>query len=177
MSRLLGVDEGTVRTVLSSWGPGKFDAELFLDGKAFRPDGKSAATLIPAAFGLRGVNLHTWTGWGSLTQWNAFVANLEMHGKGNYTDARLDDASRFPVAARARHKARGGELPLARPRPIDRVMLHGRLSQGAASEWLTRSPDCRKSGAQSPAQVRAARKSSWPRHLGSSIHALPRRKP
>src|SRR5712664_840835 len=82
--------------------PGKFDAELFLDGKAFRPDGKSAATLIPAAFGLRGVNLHTWTGWGSLTQWNAFVANLEMHGKGSYTDARLDDANRFPVAARAR---------------------------------------------------------------------------
>src|SRR5215216_2878284 len=61
---LLGVDEATVRTVLQSWGPGKFDAELFLDGKAFRPDGKSAATLLPPAFGLAGVNLHTWTGWG-----------------------------------------------------------------------------------------------------------------
>jgi hypothetical protein len=32
------------------WGPGKFDAELILDGKAFRPDGKSAATLIPPDF-------------------------------------------------------------------------------------------------------------------------------
>ena len=51
---LLGVDEATVRAVLQSWGPGKFDAELFLDGKAFRPDGKSAATLIPPAFGLAG---------------------------------------------------------------------------------------------------------------------------
>ena len=50
-----------------SWGPGKFDAELILDGKAFRPDGKSAATLIPPAFGLAGVNLHTYTGWGSVT--------------------------------------------------------------------------------------------------------------
>jgi hypothetical protein len=48
----LQVDEATVRTVLQSWGPGKFDAALLLDGKAFRPDGKSAATLIPAAFGL-----------------------------------------------------------------------------------------------------------------------------
>ena len=48
-----------MRTVLRSWGPGKFDAELFLDGKAFRPDGKTAATLIPPAFGLAGVNLHT----------------------------------------------------------------------------------------------------------------------
>jgi hypothetical protein len=59
---LLGVDEATVRTVLRSWGPGKFDAELILDGKAFRPDGKPAATLLPPAFGLAGVNLHTWTG-------------------------------------------------------------------------------------------------------------------
>lgn len=98
---LLGVDEATVRAVLASWGPGKFDAELFLDGKAFQPDGRSAATLIPPAFGLAGVNLHTWTGWGSVTYWNAFVANLEMHGKGTFYDPRLDDAVRFPVAARA----------------------------------------------------------------------------
>src|SRR6185436_13446107 len=98
---LLGVDEATVRTVLQSWGPGKFDAELFLDGKAFRPDGKSAATLIPPAFGLAGVNLHTWTGWGSVTHWNAFVANLEMHGQGTFYDPRLNDATKFPIAARA----------------------------------------------------------------------------
>ena len=66
-ANLLGVDEATVRAVLNSWGPGKFDAALSLDGKAFRPDGKSAATLIPPAYGLAGVNLHTWTGWGSVT--------------------------------------------------------------------------------------------------------------
>jgi mono/diheme cytochrome c family protein len=99
-AELLGVDEQTVRTVLLSWGPGKFDAELVLDGKAFRPDGKSAATLIPPAFGLAGVNLATWTGWGSVTHWNAFVSNLEMHGNGTFYDPRLDDADRFPIAAR-----------------------------------------------------------------------------
>ena len=98
---LLGVDDATTRKVLASWGPGKFDAELFLDGKAFQPDGRSAATLIPPAFGLAGVNLHTYTGWGSITYWNAFVANLEMHGKGNFTDSRLNDPVQFPVAARA----------------------------------------------------------------------------
>jgi hypothetical protein len=98
---LLGVDVPTVQKVLGSWGPGKFDAELFMDGKAFRPDGGSAATLIPPAFGLAGVNLHTYTGWGSVPYWNAFVANLEMHGKGNFYDPRLDDAVKFPVAARA----------------------------------------------------------------------------
>ena len=77
------------------------DAQLFLDGKAFRPDGKTAATLLPAAFGLAGVNLHTYTGWGGVSHWNAFVANLEMHGQGTFLDARLNDAEKFPVAARA----------------------------------------------------------------------------
>jgi hypothetical protein len=101
VNALLGVDDATTRKVLASWGPGKFDAALFLDGKAFQPDGRSAATLIPPAFGLAGVNLHTYTGWGSVTYWNAFVANLEMHGKGNFTDARLNDPVQFPVAARA----------------------------------------------------------------------------
>ena len=97
---LLGVDAQTLRTVLGLWGPGKFDAEVFLDGKALRPDGKTAATLIPPAFGLAGVNLHTWTGWGGISHWNAFVANLEMHGKGTFYDPRLNDADRFPIAAR-----------------------------------------------------------------------------
>ena len=98
-ARLLGVDQATVRRVLLSWGKGKFDAEVFMDGKAFRPDGGSAAVLIPPAYGLAGVNLHTWTGWGSVTYWNAFVANLEMHGKGRFFDPRLNNASQFPVAA------------------------------------------------------------------------------
>ncbi|HVQ65009.1 MAG TPA: hypothetical protein VMT78_10765, partial [Terriglobia bacterium] len=101
VSNLLGVDQATVRAVLKSWGPGKFDAAVFLDGKAFRDDGKTAATLIPPAFGLAGVNLHTWTGWGTVTHWNAFVANLEMHGKGTFYDPRLNDPAQFPVAARA----------------------------------------------------------------------------
>jgi hypothetical protein len=97
---LLGVDAATVRAVLNSWGPGKFDATLSLDGKAFRPDGRSAATLIPPAFGLAGVNLHTWTGWGGVAHWNALVANLEMHGRGTFFDPRLNDAAQFPLAAR-----------------------------------------------------------------------------
>ena len=106
---LLGVDRATVVAVLNSWGPGKFDAELALDGKAFNPqqitDGVvtgtdvSGATLIPPAFGLAGVNLHTWTGWGSVPYWNAFVANIEMHGKGTFYDPRLDNATQFPLAA------------------------------------------------------------------------------
>jgi hypothetical protein len=102
VASLLGVDVATVRAVLNSWGPGRFDASLLIDGKAFRPDGKSASVLIPPAFGLAGINLHTWTGWGGVSHWNAFVANLEMHGQGTFFDPRLDDASRFPIAARER---------------------------------------------------------------------------
>jgi cytochrome c5 len=101
VASLLQIDQATVRSVLTSWGPGKFDAELFLDGKAFRPDGRTAATLIPPAYGLAGVNLHTYTGWGSVPYWNAFVGNLEMHGSGVFYDPRLNDAAKFPVAARA----------------------------------------------------------------------------
>jgi hypothetical protein len=37
VASLLGVSQATVKKVLASWGPGKFDAELFLDGKAFNP--------------------------------------------------------------------------------------------------------------------------------------------
>jgi len=101
VASLLQIDQATVRTVLNSWGPGKFDAELFLDGKGFRPDGKTAATLLPPAFGLAGVNMHTYTGWGSVPYWNAFVANLEMHGSGTFYDPRLNNKDQFPVAARA----------------------------------------------------------------------------
>jgi hypothetical protein len=102
LTNLLGVDEATVKKVLASWGPGKFDAELNLDGKAFRPDGKSAATIIPPAFGMAGVNLHTWGGgWGTVTYWNAFVGNLELSGQGTFFDERLNDPIKYPVAARA----------------------------------------------------------------------------
>lgn len=101
-----------VKAVLNSWGPGKFDAELFLDGKAVNPQqvtngvvtgtNVSGATLLPNARGLSGHNLHTWTGgWGTVTYWNAFVAVDEMHGVGTFFDERFDDATQFPIAAAA----------------------------------------------------------------------------
>jgi len=107
------ITEGQVRSVLMSWGPGKFDAELFLDGQAFNPrqvtngvvtgTNVSGATLIPNARGLSGHNLHTWTGgWGTVTYWNAFVAVDEMHGKGTFFDERFDNPQQFPIAAKAK---------------------------------------------------------------------------
>ncbi|HEX3031319.1 MAG TPA: hypothetical protein VHS59_03635 [Bacillota bacterium] len=96
----LGVSEAKAKEVLLSWGPGKYDAELNEDGKAFRPDGKPAATLLPSAFGLAGVNLHTWTGWGSVPYWNAYVANTQMRGLGTFYDPRLNNPDQFPLAVK-----------------------------------------------------------------------------
>jgi len=117
VAKLLRTDVATVKKVLMSWGPGKFDAELFLDGKAFQPNGRSAATLIPPVFGKAGVNLHTWTGdWGTVSYWNAFVANLEMHGKGNFFDPRLDNAAQFPIAAANKFGHVHSEVDLISPK-------------------------------------------------------------
>jgi hypothetical protein len=101
-SDLLGVDVAMVKAVLNSWGPGRYDAELNMDGKVKHADGKSAATMMPSAFGLAGVNQHTWTGgWGTVTYWNAYVANTQMYGKGTFIDSRLENAKQYPIAAKA----------------------------------------------------------------------------
>jgi len=98
IANMLHVSEPTLRNVLDLWGPGKFSAVLFMDGKAFNTEtGNVAANLIPAAFGLKNIELTTYTGWGNISYWNAFVANLEMHGKGNFSDPRLNDP-KYPIA-------------------------------------------------------------------------------
>jgi cytochrome c peroxidase len=93
----------TLKTVLLSWGPGFYDAEVNLDGIGFKQDAEgntligsdgkpeSAATRIPAAYGHLGENFHTWTGYfGDVTYWNAYVANLQLHGNGNFNDSRFE---------------------------------------------------------------------------------------
>ena len=36
-----------------------------------------------------------------VTYWNAFVANLELQGQGNFFDARLNNSAQYPIAASA----------------------------------------------------------------------------
>lgn len=99
---LLLTDVTTVKRVLTSWGPGRYDAWLDKDGKAFRPDGGQAGTLLPPAYGLAGINLHTWTGSGSVPYWNAYVAATQMRGtEVTFYDPRLSDPVQYPVAARS----------------------------------------------------------------------------
>jgi hypothetical protein len=144
---LLGVDVETLKKVLATWGPGCFDAELDKDGKALRPDGKRACTLIPPAFGLAGVNLHTWTGFGSVTYWNAYVGATEMHGSGTFFDARLSDPKQYPVAAKSGSSNTRGvpdrltsklaalhfyQLAIPAPKPPDGSFDKGLAAEGKA---------------------------------------------
>ena len=43
IANMLHVPEPTLRSVLGAWGPGKFPAILFMDGKALKPDGFNKA--------------------------------------------------------------------------------------------------------------------------------------
>ena len=92
-----------LKQALLSWGPGFYDAEVNIDAIPFKQDAdgntligadgkpESAATRIPAAYGHLGENFHTWTGYfGNVTYWNAYVANLQMHGNGNFNDSRFE---------------------------------------------------------------------------------------
>ncbi|MBI5491523.1 MAG: hypothetical protein HY893_01170 [Deltaproteobacteria bacterium] len=95
----LSIDTGTLKRVLEAWGPGRFDSEVLHDGQGFRPDGKTAATLVPATYGLAGVN-SSYTGLGPDSYINAYSAITQMRGKGIFFDPRLNDPDHYPIAAR-----------------------------------------------------------------------------
>jgi hypothetical protein len=91
VTSLLGVDDATVRKVLHSWGPGKFDAELFLDGKAFSPDGKSGAVLFHRSLPNPGSICIRRRRWASMYR-IAPLSGLVSHEKGGfYHDGRYPD--------------------------------------------------------------------------------------
>jgi len=45
--------------------------------------------VLPPAYGLAGVTNETYTAEGPISYWNAYVAVTQMHGQGNFADARL----------------------------------------------------------------------------------------
>ena len=78
-----------LQPVYASWPPGFYDARFNLDGI-------NDPTVIPPAYGLRGVGLETYTGEGPVSYWNAYVAVTQMHGKGSFADPRLGVSIRVP---------------------------------------------------------------------------------
>src|SRR6202011_4212431 len=70
------------KAVYNSWGKGKYDARYNFD----RLNGPS---VIPPAYGLKGVSSITYTGDGAnLAYWNRYVAVTQMHGHGSWVEAR-----------------------------------------------------------------------------------------
>jgi hypothetical protein len=71
-----------VQAVLTSWGPGRYDAY-------WNHDGINDPTLIPPAYGLSDVAVETFTGEGPVSYWNAYVAVTQMHSQGSFFDPEL----------------------------------------------------------------------------------------
>jgi mono/diheme cytochrome c family protein len=108
----LGVDTETARSVLTSWGPGRYDAR-------WNQDGINAPTLIPPAYGLADVELETYTGDGPISYWNAYVAVTQMGAQGTFVDEELGiDIQQTPDLVTPRLPAlRDYQLSLAAPAP------------------------------------------------------------
>jgi mono/diheme cytochrome c family protein len=76
----------SIKAVYNSWGKGKYDAR-------FNFDGKNGPTVIPPAYGLRGMNSITYTGDGSeIAYWNRYVAVTQMHGHGTFSEPRTNES-------------------------------------------------------------------------------------
>ena len=70
------------KAVYNSWGKGKYDAR-------YNFDGKNGPSVIPPAYGLKGVTSVTYTGDGAeLAYWNRYVAVTQMHGHGSWVESR-----------------------------------------------------------------------------------------
>jgi mono/diheme cytochrome c family protein len=70
------------KAVYNSWGKGKYDAR-------YNFDGLNGPSVIPPAYGLKGVTSVTYTGDGTeLAYWNRYVAVTQMHGHGSWAESR-----------------------------------------------------------------------------------------
>lgn len=70
------------KAIYQSWGKGKYDPR-------YNQDGKSTPLVLPPAYGLAQIKNETYTAEGPISYWNAYVAVTQMHGQGNFSDARL----------------------------------------------------------------------------------------
>jgi mono/diheme cytochrome c family protein len=102
----------TLKAILNSWGPGKYDARTNFDGL-------NIPAVIPPAYGLRGVAKEIYTGDDTISYWNAYVAVTQMHGHGVFHDARLGiDVSNTPdVVTPLLPALREYQLSLVAPKP------------------------------------------------------------
>src|SRR5215208_4180018 len=101
------------KAVYSSWGPGMYDPRFNLDGQ-------NMPVVIPPAFGLRGVRKEIYTGDDTISYWNAYVAITQMHGHGDFADARIGvNVHNPPEMVRPKLPAlRAYQLSIDKPAPV-----------------------------------------------------------
>ena len=102
----------SLKAILNTWGPGKYDARINIDGK-------NGPSVIPPAYGLNGVKKEIYTGDDTISYWNAYVAVTQMHGQGSFHDSRLGiNITKSPdVVTPLLPALREYQLSLAAPRP------------------------------------------------------------
>jgi hypothetical protein len=101
------------KAVYQSWGPGRYDPR-------FNIDGLNMPVIIPPAFGLRNVEREIFTGDGTVSYWNAYVAITQMHGHGQFVDSRIGVAvNNAPELVAPKLPAlRAYQLSLQSPAPL-----------------------------------------------------------
>ena len=100
------------KAVYSKWGPGKYDPRYNIDGK-------NTPLVLPPAYGLAQVENETYTAEGPISYWNAYVAVTQMHGRGDFADARIGiDVKQSPDMVTSKLPAlRAYQHSLAAPPP------------------------------------------------------------
>jgi len=78
----LSIFTDSQKAILRRWPKGTYDPR-------FNFDGESTPLVLPPAYGLAHVENETYTAEGPISYWNNYVAVTQMHGHGNFSDARL----------------------------------------------------------------------------------------
>lgn len=113
------------KETLRSWPAGTYDPR-------FNFDGKSTPLVLPPAYGLAQVVNETYTAEGPISYWNAYVAVTQMHGHGNFSDARLEvNIVQQPDMVTSKLPAlRAYQHSLETPRPPRRYFSRDKAARG-----------------------------------------------
>ena len=85
------LDSGT-KAEFNKWGPGKYDPRhhAFNGANIVPLNSPSLPVVIPAIYGLQGVDFETYTADGPISYWNRYVGVGQMGGQGTFVDQRID---------------------------------------------------------------------------------------
>jgi hypothetical protein len=85
------LDSGT-KAEFNKWGPGKYDPRhhAFNGANIVPLNSPSLPVVIPAIYGLQGVDFETYTADGPISYWNRYVGVSQMGGQGTFVDQRIN---------------------------------------------------------------------------------------